>query len=340
MLKFIKRERLYILMLLFIVAINVMNAGHREKAQLEEKKPLSAMTLKEIGVTEEKVKDFFESGKLNAGFFKYSIILGFFIFVAALISNLGFFFQRKKIDLRPNPNKGTVSWGISDLVKASIIIIFAAYLVGLIEALLVRTVRLELGLNLHMMLSTFFIDIIVLAVVLYFVVVRSRERLQALGLRFKSILNNILSGMAAYIFIVPLLFIVLVFSIWFLDLLGYTPPPQPVFEVFMEEERSRVLFFLTIFVSLFGPIVEEIFFRGFMYSAIKKRLGFLGAAFLSASIFSLLHANIVSFLPIMMLGALLAYLYERTGSLVAPITVHMVHNSVIVGFMFFIKELI
>jgi membrane protease YdiL (CAAX protease family) len=340
MLKFIKRERLYILMLFFIVAINVMNSGHTEKTQPEEKKPLSAMTLKEIGVTDERVKDFFESEKLSAGFFKYSIVIGFFIFVTAIISNLGFFFRRKKIDFKPNSHKGPVSWGISDLVRASIIIIFMAYLVGLIEALLVRTVHLELGSNLRMILSTFFIDIIVLAVVLYFVVVKCRERLPALGLRFESILNNILSGIAAYIFIVPLLFMVLIFSIWFLDLLGYSPPSQPIFEVFMEEKRSRVLFFLTIFVSLFGPIIEEMFFRGFMYSAIKKRLGFLGAAFLSASIFSLLHTNIVSFLPIMMLGALLAYLYERTGSLVAPITVHIVHNSVIVGFMFFIKELI
>ena len=108
----------------------------------------------------------------------------------------------------------------------------------------------------------------------------------------------------------------------------------------MEEERSKVLLFLTIFVSVFGPIVEEMFFRGFVYPAIKKRLGVLTAALLSAAIFSLLHSNIVGFLPIMALGVLLAYLYETTGSLVSSITVHIIHNSIIVSFILFIKELV
>jgi len=101
-----------------------------------------------------------------------------------------------------------------------------------------------------------------------------------------------------------------------------------------------VLLFLTIFVSVFGPLVEEMFFRGFMYSAIKKRLGVLAAAVLSAVVFSLLHANIVGFLPIMALGVLLAYLYETTGSLVASMTVHILHNSAIICFVFFIKQLL
>ena len=108
----------------------------------------------------------------------------------------------------------------------------------------------------------------------------------------------------------------------------------------MEEKSSGMLLFLTLFVSMFGPVIEEMFFRGFMYSAIKKHLGFLGAAFLSASIFSILHTNIVGFLPIMALGVLLAYLYEKTGSLVAPMAVHILHNSIIVAFVFFIKELV
>ena len=99
------------------------------------------------------------------------------------------------------------------------------------------------------------------------------------------------------------------------------------------------MIFLAIFVLLLGPIIEEVFFRGFMYSAIRKRTGIMAAAFLSGAIFSLLHTNIVGFFPIMTLGILLAYLYETTGSLVASIAVHMVHNSIILTLVFFIKGL-
>ena len=42
----------------------------------------------------------------------------------------------------------------------------------------------------------------------------------------------------------------------------------------------------------------------------------------------------------MILGVLLAYLYETTGSLVASMAVHVLHNSIIVGFVFFIRELV
>jgi membrane protease YdiL (CAAX protease family) len=190
-----------------------------------------------------------------------------------------------------------------------------------------------------MLINTFFIDIFAGLVLLYFVIVKYRERLASMGLKFSSFFKDILSGITTYIFIAPLLLVILFLSILLLDFLGYTPPPQPVFEVFMEEKRSDVLLFLTIFVAVFGPIAEEMFFRGFMYSAIKKRLGVLTAALLSAAIFSSLHTNIVGFLPIMTLGVLLAYLYETTGSLVASMTVHIVHNSIMVGFVFFIKEL-
>jgi len=340
MLNFIRRERIYILMLFFMLAINMMNPGHVEEKHYDKEASLSTKTFEEIGVTREKVKEFFESGELRARFFKYALILGFIIFIASLVLNISFIFRRKKIDLKTLAHQRSVPWGISDLVRASIIIVFSGYLMGILEGFIFKLCNINIGLNLRMMLNTFFMDIVVVAVIFYLVIVKYKERLEVLGLRAKSIFRNIVLGLSAYIFILPLLFVVLILSMWLLNLLGYSPPPQPVFEAFMEERRTRVLFFLTIFVSLFGPIIEEVFFRGFMYSVIRKRLGVLTAAFLSASIFSLLHTNIAGFLPIMTLGVLLAYLYEATGSLTASITVHIVHNSIIVGFMFFIKEFV
>ena len=117
-------------------------------------------------------------------------------------------------------------------------------------------------------------------------------------------------------------------------------PAQPVFDMFLEEKRSNVVLFLTVFVAILGPIIEEIFFRGFLYSAVRKRFGVLSGVLLSAALFSMLHTNVTGFAPIIILGILMAFLYETTGSLVAPMAVHIIHNSIIVGFVFFIKELI
>ncbi len=338
MLDFIRREKIYILMFIFILVVNFMNTSQAKKESVAGEKALSSMTFQELGVTEEKVKDFFESEKPGALFFKYAISLGFFIFLAALLSNLVFIFRKKKISFEGLSGMDPPSWDILDVAKVSIIVVFTAYCIGMLEALILRRLNIEMSMNLGMIFGTFFVDTAAAIVIIYFVMVKYREKIQALGLRSSSFFRNVLAGINSYIFMLPILLAVLLFSIWILDLFGYSPPPQPVFEAFMEEERSRVLLFLTIFVSVLGPLVEEIFFRGFMYSAIKKRMGVLAAAFLSAAVFSLLHANIVGFLPIMALGVLLAYLYETTGSLVASMTVHILHNSAIICFVFFIKQ--
>lgn len=342
MLNFIRRERIYILILFFILAVNAMHPGPSKKEALKEEKTLSGMTFEEIGVTEEKVRAFFESDRPSAKVFKYSISLGFFIFILSLALNILFIFDRRRQPGKVN-FRGIlppVPWVASDIIRASIIIIFIGYIIAITEGYLLKIFKADMDMNFRMIANTFFIDLFAGIVVLYFAIVKHRGRLESLGLKFSSFSRNIVSGITAYIFIIPLLLAILFISVWLLNLLGYTPPPQPVLEAFMGEKRSGALMFLTIFVVVFGPIAEEIFFRGFMYSAVKKRLGILGAALLSASIFSLLHTNIIGFLPIMALGVLLAYLYETTGSLVAPIAVHVLHNSIIVAFVFFIKEVV
>jgi len=77
MLDFIRREKIYISMFLFILAVNFMSAGQPEKEQVKAEKSFSEMTFEEIGVTKERVKDFLSSDILIAKFFKYAIVLGF-----------------------------------------------------------------------------------------------------------------------------------------------------------------------------------------------------------------------------------------------------------------------
>mgnify|MGYP001345493792 CR=1 FL=1 len=340
MLQFIKKEKIYILLLIFIVAVNIFALGQEKGEASTEEQSISTMSFEEIGITEDKVKGFFESGAKSAIFFKFASIIGFYIFIASIVLNIVFLFKRKKISLKPNLSNETVSWDVPDLIRATIVIVFAGYVIAIIESIVFRVFNFDHGQNMRMMISTFFVDTLALLVILYFVLIKCKATLKSLGIRVTSFFRNISTGIFAYVLILPGLLLILALSMWVVNLVGYTPPPQPIFDVLMKEEETRALFFLTIFISVFGPVVEEIFFRGFMYTAIKKHLGMVGAAFLSACIFSLLHTNVIGFLPIMALGVALAYLYERTGSLVASMAVHITHNSVILIFVFFVKGLI
>lgn len=327
-------------MVIFILGINLLNIGYAHKKDLSDKKSISLMTFKDMGVTEEKIKLFFESKKPSAIFFRYSLFAGFLMLMAGIAMDIFFLFGKRKILPDKIPEKKSVLWNIIDIVRIAIIVIFSGYMLGAAGSLILKQLHFNMDVNLHMILGTFLIDIIAGAVILYFVLVKYREKLSSLGIAFESFYKNVLSGIAAYIFIMPILILVLIVSMLFLDAIGYKPPTQPVFDMFFEEKRSSVILFLTIFVSILGPIIEEIFFRGFLYNAVKKRFGVLLGVLLSGVLFSMLHTNIVGFLPIMILGVLMAFLYEITGSLIASVSIHILHNSIIVSFVFFIKEVL
>lgn len=87
------------------------------------------------------------------------------------------------------------------------------------------------------------------------------------------------------------------------------------------------LVWIFILVCVVVPVGEETFFRGFVYGTLR-RWGLLPAVALSSLYFGAVHQQIVHFLPIFVLGAVLALLYERTGSLVAGIAVHGINNLV------------
>ncbi|MBI5302033.1 MAG: CPBP family intramembrane metalloprotease [Chloroflexi bacterium] len=82
-----------------------------------------------------------------------------------------------------------------------------------------------------------------------------------------------------------------------------------------------------LIVAALVPVVEETFFRGFVYSGLRGRFGARSALILSTLIFALLHFSLDRLIPILVLGGVLAWLYERTGSLVPGVILHGTNNA-------------
>ena len=88
-------------------------------------------------------------------------------------------------------------------------------------------------------------------------------------------------------------------------------------------------FLLAVIVAvIIGPLVEEIFFRGFIYPAFKRRLGVWPAIITSSVIFGVFHVNPWLMFPTALMGVAMAWLYERNGSLAAPVFFHGLNNLV------------
>jgi uncharacterized protein len=80
-----------------------------------------------------------------------------------------------------------------------------------------------------------------------------------------------------------------------------------------------------------APVSEEIFFRGFMYGGLRRRLPWWAAALIAGLVFGALHytgPDSIGVVPqLAVLGFILAWLYERTGSLWPPILMHGFNNA-------------
>jgi membrane protease YdiL (CAAX protease family) len=79
-------------------------------------------------------------------------------------------------------------------------------------------------------------------------------------------------------------------------------------------------------VGIFVPILEEAYFRGCLYSAIKNRWGVQAGITVSSLLFALLHLNLILIPVYLCVGIITASLYQKRGNLLAPVTFHSLNN--------------
>ncbi|MEX0972263.1 MAG: type II CAAX endopeptidase family protein [Solirubrobacterales bacterium] len=78
-----------------------------------------------------------------------------------------------------------------------------------------------------------------------------------------------------------------------------------------------------------ASISEELCFRGMLFGGLRRRYPRLIAAVLSAAIFGSLHAltGLSAVPPLIAFAVILCLLYEKTGSIVPGVVLHMLNNS-------------
>lgn len=75
------------------------------------------------------------------------------------------------------------------------------------------------------------------------------------------------------------------------------------------------------------PVSEEMMFRGILFKRFRERQRFWYSAVCSSVFFAFMHTNVTQAIYAFLLGLMLSYLYEKTGSIKAPVLLHIVLNS-------------
>jgi membrane protease YdiL (CAAX protease family) len=95
--------------------------------------------------------------------------------------------------------------------------------------------------------------------------------------------------------------------------------------IFDHPATVPVAIFLTVVAA---PVVEETFFRGFLFNGLRRLFGVAGAAAVSGALFAMVHAQPQLIIPFTGIGMLFAYAYYRTGTLWTSVSAHMLFNLV------------
>jgi CAAX protease family protein len=96
------------------------------------------------------------------------------------------------------------------------------------------------------------------------------------------------------------------------------------------QDMGGYLVIAIVVMVILAPIFEELFFRGLFYPALRRRVGPRSAIVLNGAIFGVIHFQPLSMLSLILVGIVLAYLYEKTDSLAAPIIAHSLYNLAVV----------
>jgi len=87
--------------------------------------------------------------------------------------------------------------------------------------------------------------------------------------------------------------------------------------------------------ALVAPVTEEFLFRGYFYGVLRRYVGVVPAMLFTSTLFAAIHMNGPVFLPLFVLAMCLTLAYEATGSLLVPMLMHALFNSVMLGTMFY-----
>ncbi|MFH1061769.1 MAG: tetratricopeptide repeat protein [Candidatus Omnitrophota bacterium] len=175
------------------------------------------------------------------------------------------------------------------------------------------------------LLAQFITVVLTSGIVFWFAIKRNGQSLRDLGFRWVRIKKF------AFLAILSILMIFLFNALYmglFSVLSGAYPEQQFIVQLIAKAGNSGHMVGLFLFAVIVSPFAEEIIFRGFIYSGLRRHCGFVAAGIISSFIFGIFHLQGSLFLPIAFMGFVLAWLFERTRSILPAVIVHMLWNLI------------
>ena len=138
-------------------------------------------------------------------------------------------------------------------------------------------------------------------------------------------LKELIKTVPGDIFLISMIFGIC--AIFAVDLLSSTVDIPNMLEEQFKDMSKTVSGFLGI--CIIGPIMEEIMMRRIILKEMERLTKSMWwGIIISAALFSIVHVNPVQVVFAMPAGIILGWLYCKTGSLLVPISLHILNNTI------------
>lgn len=141
-----------------------------------------------------------------------------------------------------------------------------------------------------------------------------------------SIAQSLRHGAVTLLVALPIVTLVSIGWNGLLHALGMPEEPQALIGILANTQSPWVIAGLLFVACVLAPLNEELIFRSGIYRFLRQRGGRGFAVVLSGAMFGAMHFNWAGFLPLAVLGGVLALAYEATGDIRVPIIGHALFN--------------
>jgi hypothetical protein len=335
---FLSREWLFLLcaafVLLFMLAAQLVPADQQPQSPVE----MSPRERKEARKTFKEMFDRDPPPAANA--LAGAILLGVILCVVVVAVRIARHVQASDQSERPEPAferppDAVANWGLWDALKLAFVYIL---LFGLANS--IRDVGHEFGLvnplvagsGINAFLATHsLVSLLTVYVAFWIIRTRGQDPHRALGLGWNGFGSQLAAGVVLFGASIPIFVAV---SRGWTELLQRLPgkdlsAPQDMVVRFATTGSLAEAVQIFAAAGLVAPVMEEVFFRGMLYGAVRGRVRRWLAITFASVCFGAVHMPALSAaVPMCFLGGVLCYVYERTGRIGVPILLHALYNVV------------
>jgi membrane protease YdiL (CAAX protease family) len=219
----------------------------------------------------------------------------------------------------PAPVRPAVDFGKVDAA-------FAALLTVFIVAQTVDTFGKRLDITPHAIHLSIFLYVCIVLMILGVLIGRDRNPVRLFGLRWENWPGGILFALGSLLAAYPVIFLPMAL----MHLAGISPEPQDAVEYLSGARDFADRLPMILMAVAVAPVAEEVIFRGYLHGVLRKYAGRWISLLVTSLIFAAMHGHLPALVPLFLLAVALVLVYEKTGSLWAPILMHATFNTVTV----------